>query len=116
MQGRFANGTTHRPRNTGRSVGNHPDFLEAVWPGRSPSFHSFLARFTLSDEPIDAGHRQSRGPGIGEKKRANGRQGPIDIPRPTVGTTDPIPVGALQLPSLLVAINQWKHRRARASA
>ena len=54
MQGCLTKGSTHRPRNASRSVGNHPDFLEAVWPDRSPHFHSFLARFTLSDESIDA--------------------------------------------------------------
>lgn len=47
------------------------------------------------------------------EKYPNYRQGPIDIPHPTTGTIDPFPVGALRLPSLLVAINQWKHRRAR---
>ena len=66
--------------------------------------------------PLMLGLCQFYGPDNGQKKRANGRQGPIDIPRPTVGTIDPIPVGALQLPSLLMAINQWKHRRARESA
>lgn len=30
---------------------------------------------------------------MGGKKRANGRQGPIDIPHPTVGTIDPFPMG-----------------------
>jgi hypothetical protein len=39
--------------------------------------------------------RQSHERDIGERKRANGRQGPIDIPHTTVGTIDSYPMGAL---------------------
>ena len=56
------------------------------------SFH-FSLDLHYQMNPLMFGFCQPCGPGIEQKKRANGRQGPTDILRPTVGTIDPIPVG-----------------------